>query len=351
MCPEPPAGQSWHGLEAISSPDGPIAVNEYYARHPEMMLGTMKLEGTMYRGSEPTLDGELTPELLRKAVEALPAGAYIPRDEARGPPPALLDADAFTGIKDGAYAVRDGAIVVRNGNSFEPANLTVSAEARVKGIMAVRDAVRLVFRTQLEDAPEERIIEARQLLNTIYDSFVQRYGALSSRDNLRAFASDPDQPLLLSLEIYDADEKRAQKTAIFERRTLERRKTAEHVETAAEALAISLNEVGRIHWPLMEKLTGHSPRQLQRELDSLVYRNPEGDWETADCYLSGDVRAKLRTAEAAAGLDPSSYRRNVEALLEVQPKPSAVWVTAGPVCWGGAISAPVLVPPGYRPVT
>ncbi len=314
-----PAGQAWRGLETIDSPDGPIAVNEYYARHPEMMLGQMKLEGTMYRGSEPTLEGQLTPELLRKAVESLPEGAYIPRDEARGPPPAVLEADAFTGIKDGAYAVRDGAIVIRNGNSFEPASLSVSAEARIKGMMAVRDAVRLVFRTQLDDAPEERIIEARKLLNNIYDSFVARFGAISSRDNRRAFSSDPDQPLLLSLEIYDADTRRAQKTAIFARRTLERHKPAEHVETAAEALAISLNETGKIHWPLMEKLTGHSSRQLQRELDSLVYRNPEGEWETADHYLSGDVRAKLRTAEAAALLDPSSYRRNVEALMEVQP--------------------------------
>jgi N12 class adenine-specific DNA methylase len=185
-------------------------------------------------------------------------------------------------------------------------------------MMAVRDTVRLVFRTQLEDAPEERITEARKLLNNIYDSFVARYGAISNRENSRAFASDPDLPLLLSLEIYDADTKHARKTAIFERRTLQQHRHAEHVETAAEALAISLNETGRIHWPLMEKLTGHSSRHLQRELDSLIYRNPEGEWEAADRYLSGDVRAKLKTAEAAAGLDPS-YRRNVEALKEVQP--------------------------------
>jgi N12 class adenine-specific DNA methylase len=185
-------------------------------------------------------------------------------------------------------------------------------------MMAVRDAVRLVFRTQLEDAPEDTITEARKLLNNIYDSFVVRYGALSSRDNLRTFSGDPDLPLLLSLELYDADTRRAHKTAIFQRRTLQRHRPAEHVETAAEALAISLSETGRIHWPLMEKLTGHGSRQLQRELDSLVYCNPEGEWETADRYLSGDVRAKLKTAEAAAGLDPS-YRRNVEALKEVQP--------------------------------
>jgi N12 class adenine-specific DNA methylase len=315
----PQAGHAWRGLETIDSPDGPIAVNEYYARHPEMMLGEMKLDGSMYGGSEPTLEGQLTPELLRSAVQWLPEGAYIPRDEARGPPPGLLDADALTGIKEGGYVERDGAIVIRNGNSFESTNLSVSAAARIKGMMAVRDAVRLVFRTQLEDAPEERIIEARKLLNSIYDSFVAWYGALSSRDNCRAFGSDPDQPLLLSLEIYDAETKRAQKTAIFNRRTVQQHKHAEHVETAAEALAISLNEVGRIHWSLMEKLTGQSSRQLQCELDSLIYRNPEGEWETADRYLSGDVRAKLKTAEAAASLDPSSYRRNVEALKEVQP--------------------------------
>jgi N12 class adenine-specific DNA methylase len=311
-------GHDWRGLEMIESPDGPIAVNEYYARHPEMMLGKMKLEGRMYRGSEPTLDGELTPELLAGAVDLLPQGIYIPRDEARGPPRAILDTESFTGVKDGAYAERDGEIVIRNGNSFEPANLSISAAARVRGMMAVRNAVRLVFRTQLEDAPEESILEARKLLNSIYDSFVARFGPLSGRENSRAFASDPDLPLLLSLEIYDAENRYARKTAIFERRTLQQHKAAEHVDTAAEALAISLNEAGRIYWPLMMKLTGRSERQLQRELDSLIYQDPEGEWETADSYLSGNVRAKLKTAETAASLDPS-YRRNVDALKEVQP--------------------------------
>jgi N12 class adenine-specific DNA methylase len=99
---------------------------------------------------------------------------------------------------------------------------------------------------------------------------------------------------------------------------LEHRRVADHVETAAEALAISLNETGNVHWPCVEKLTGRSPRQLQRELEGLVYRNPQGDWETADRYLSGNVRVKLSTAEAAATIDPS-YRRNVDALKELQP--------------------------------
>lgn len=313
-----PSGESWQHLEAIDSVDGPIEINEYFAHHPEMMLGKMKLEGTMYRGAEPTLEGTLTRELLARAIDRLPKGAYVPKDEGRGPPPQVLDGEAFAGVKDGAYAARDGTIVIRNGDSFEPTALSSSAVSRIRGMMAVRDAVRLVFKTQLDDAPEERITEARKLLGQIYDTFVWKFGPLSSRDNIRAFAGDPDQPLLLSLENYDAEHKRASKTAIFERRTLQKYVPATHVDTAAEALAISLNETGGIDWKRMSSLTGHSARQMQHELDAMVYRNPEGDWETADRYLSGNVRTKLKTAEAAATID-RSYARNVEALKAVQP--------------------------------
>ena len=124
------------------------------------------------------------------------------------------------------------------------------------------------------------------------------------RDNIRAFADDPDQPLLLFLENYDAETKTAKKTAIFDRRTLERYKPVERVETAAEALAVCLNESGEIHWPRMMQLAGLTAPQLQRELGSLVYCNPEGGLgETADRYLSGDVRAKLAAATAASSLD------------------------------------------------
>jgi P-type conjugative transfer protein TrbL len=171
----------------------------------------------------------------------------------------------------------------------------------------------------LDDAHEEYITEARNLLGDTYDSFVARYGPVSSRENVKAFAGDPDQPLLLSLENYDPETRTATKTLIFERPTLERYRPVDHVETAAEALAVSLNETGEIHWPRMEQLSGRKARQLQRELGSLAYRNPEGGaWETADRYLSGNVRAKLATASAAAEID-SSYSRNIEALKAVQP--------------------------------
>ena len=222
-------------------------------------------------------------------------------------------------VKDGAYAVRDGVLVIRQGASLETAKVGGSVAFRIRGMLAVRDAVREVFRTQLEEANDARIIEARKHLNAIYDSFIWRYGPLSSRENVKAFAGDPDQPLLLSLENYDPETKRAHKTAIFERRTLERYKPVEHVETAAEALAVSLSETGEIDWPRMEAVTGNTTRALQRELGSLIYRNPEGgEWETADRYLSGDVRRKLATAKAAAELDPG-FAPNIEALEAVQP--------------------------------
>ena len=167
--------------------------------------------------------------------------------------------------------------------------------------------------------PRNTLPRRARLLGDTYDSFVARYGPVSSRENVKAFAGDPDQPLLLSLENYDPETRTATKTPIFERPTLERYRPVDHVETAAEALAVSLNETGEIHWPRMEQLCGRNARQLQRELGSLAYRNPEGGaWETADRYLSGNVRAKLATASAAAEID-SSYSRNIEALRSVQP--------------------------------
>ena len=324
-----PRGEAWRELSTIATPEGGIAVNEYFTQHPEMMLGEMRLEGSQYRDREPTLAGELSPELLKQALSKLPQNICASRntgpDRARPPPQSgeLAETDG-TDVKDGAYAIRDGLLKIRHGAVFETAKVPGALAWRIRGMLAVRDAIRLVFRTQLDevapdDAQEQRIAEARALLNDLYDSFVRNYGPLSSRENVRAFAGDPDQPLLLSLENYDPESKRARKTAIFERRTLERYKPVAHVETAAEALAVSLNETGEVHWPRMEQVTGRTARQLQRELGSLVYCNPEGgQWETADRYLSGDVRRKLAAATASAALDPA-YGRNIEALQAVQP--------------------------------
>ena len=180
-----------------------------------------------------------------------------------------------------------------------------SVRARIRGMLQVRDAVREVFRTQLSDAADGTIVEARSHLNRTYDFFVSRFGPLNARENVKAFAGDPDHPLLLSLEEFNPETKRATKTAIFNRRTLERYRPVERVETASEALLVSLNETGEINWPRMESLTGRCAPDFQDELGPLAYRNPEGgEWETADRYLSGNVRAKLVVAQAAGAIRP-----------------------------------------------
>ena len=317
---ETPPGESWMELSPVVTPDGPLEINEYFARHPEMMLGRMGMESRQY-GPVPALIGNLEPGDLGKAVSLLPAAVYKNR-ESQGPVLRAISEQvpAAGAVKEGGLAERDGQIVRRRGDAFEPLTLPATARARIRGMLQVRDAVREVFRTQLSDAPDEAIVEARRRLNRTYDSFTSRFGPLNRRENARAFAGDPDQPLLLSLEEFDPETRRAAKTAIFDRRTLERYRPVERVETAAEALLVSLNETSEISWPRMESLTGRSASELQDELGSLVYRNPEGGvWETADRYLSGNVRAKLAAAQAAEPIDPA-YRRNVEALQAVQPK-------------------------------
>jgi N12 class adenine-specific DNA methylase len=316
----PTHGESWIELRSIDTADGPIQVNEYFARHPEMMLGRMGIETGQY-GDAPALIGNLAPEALEKAVSLLPAAVYKGQS---GPTRALrLDLDqvpAAGAVKEGALAEQDSEIVVRHGDAFETLKLPASVQARIRGMLQVRDSVREVFRTQLSEAPDQTIVGARSRLNGVYDLFVSRFGPLNARENVKAFAGDPDQPLLLSLEEFNPETKRATKTAIFDRRTLERYRPVERAETASEALLVSLNETGQIQWPRMESLTGRSSAELQKELGPLVYRNPESaTWETADRYLSGNVRAKLAIAEAAKQTDPA-YHRNVEALKAVQPK-------------------------------
>src|SRR6266700_892896 len=182
-----PAGESWTETEPIEIEGHAIALNEYYVHHPDMMLGRMTLEGTMYRSAEPTLAGERTEDCLRQAIEALPERVYIPRNQDHAPSIAtpIADPEQFSGIKDGAYAEIEGKIVKRCGNRFEGKSLSDLDALRVRGLMQIRDAVRLVFSTQLDDAPEEQIIEARQHLNRVYDRYISRYGYIYSSKNTR----------------------------------------------------------------------------------------------------------------------------------------------------------------------
>jgi len=310
-----PAGHAWEDIRTIETPEGAAHINEYFAAHPEMMLGKPSLEHGQY-GREFALTGPVDIAALDCALDRLPSNAYHSRSTGAtvvNIPPTCES------VKEGAYVEHEGRLFIRRGERFEPCTVSSTNAVRIRDLVHLRDAVREVLRTQLEDRPETAIIAAREGLNEVYDSFVSRYGAVSTRENTRAYAGDPDLPLLLSLESYDPQTETATKAPIFERRTIERYTPAEHADSAAEALLITLNEMGRVDWTRIEQLTGKTAPEAQEELDALVYRNPEGGtWETADAYLSGNVRAKLAAAEAADRID-SSYRRNVRALEGVQP--------------------------------
>ncbi|HEV2330646.1 MAG TPA: DEAD/DEAH box helicase family protein, partial [Verrucomicrobiae bacterium] len=183
----------------------------------------------------------------------------------------------------------------------------------------VRDAVRECLRTQLEDAPEDEIQLARALLNQAYDRFISRFGPLSDRVNANAFESDPDLPLLFSLENYDSEKKKATKTGIFRERTIQKQKPVKSVNSPKEALLVSLNEKGHVDLEHMESLIHRPTEEFLPELKGVLFLNPQTQaWETEDHYLSGDVREKLKVAEAAAIADPR-FAENVEALKTVQP--------------------------------
>jgi N12 class adenine-specific DNA methylase len=327
-----PKSESWLNLAPFQAktrrPDGSrgeteVTVNEYYARHPQNMLGELAVDRGMYSAETKELQGELTPELLDAAIARLPENIVTPWESGTDLSAGAVAAIEFPeagAVKNHAYAVKDGVVMVREGDVFRPANVPKSTADRIKAMLPVRDAVREVFRTQLSDASEHEIAAARQKLNRVYDSFVKQHGPLNLPANYKAFAADPDAPLLLSLENYDPEAKTATKADVFSKRTIERYKPVEKVETASEALAVTLNERGRIDWIRMQELTGRTPEELQEELGELIYQNPDTrGWEPQDEYLSGNVRDKLAAAEAAAKSDPK-YQRNVDALRAVQPE-------------------------------
>ncbi len=316
---------AWEMVADYAADDGSIvALNEYYVQRPEMMLGTMKSVHSRY-GMQPELIGAIDALQLEKVIrENIPNYVYKPRalesTAAPVPPQLVPDVNILSEIKNGAYTTVDNILGIYLDGIFTPIDAKSKAEPRIRGMMKIRDCVREVFRTQLSDASEKAIVDARHNLTYAYDRYVRDYGCLSNKENCRAFADDPDAPLLLSLEeSYDDATHKAKKAAIFEKRTLETYQPVLSAETAAEALAVSLNEYGRLEWGRMSALTGQSITSLQRELGSLVYENPSTSaWETADEYLSGNVRQKLVTARHAANLD-KKYLRNIAPLEGIQP--------------------------------
>jgi N12 class adenine-specific DNA methylase len=320
---ETPSGITWLNLAEHANRDGAVfQINEYFAANPHMMLGHMANAGTMYRSSEPALvaDERDLSAALGEAVASLPRGIYRSAERNTSEPPNRETMIAPDDVKENAFTLHDGGIAIRTGATLTPIlNLPDETARRIRGLVKVRAAVREVLRTQLEDLADEEIVDARRRLNLVYDQFVARFGAINESANRRAFRGDPDLPLLCSLEDYNSDTKRAAKAAIFDERTIQKARRTIAAESAADAVVFSLNEKGRVDLPYMETLLGCRPEQFLPELKGLVFHNPETEqWETEDQYLSGDVRAKLTTARAAALAQPH-YVENVSALEAVQP--------------------------------
>ncbi len=339
---ETPAGPAWIGLQEHLNADGrAFQINEYFAAHPEMMLGVMRNEGTMYRGNEAALvsDGLDLGEALRGAIAKLPRGIYQ-APELSQPLTARELILAPDHVKQNAFVVQeDGSLAVREGDSLSVlTKMPAQTARRIRGMIRVRDAVREALRTQIEESDDAIVIAARRQLNLHYDQFVSRFGAINGSANVRAFDGDPDLPLLRSLEDYNAETQRAQKAAIFRERTIQQARPLLAAETPRDALILSLNATGRMDLEHMERLLSRPPEEFLPELKGLIYRNPQTEqWETDDQYLSGDVRAKLRDAQAAAMADPA-YQENIAALEAVQPadltaseidaRLGAVWIPA-----------------------
>ena len=320
---EAPRGAAWKKVVPFTTTKGQvIPINEYYFKNPHMMLGKMTLAGRMYKRNEPTLesDGQELKDALAAAVKLLPENIYeTVKRSVRAAEAEAIPAPGH--VKPNAYTLHDDEIALREDDKLVPLpHLPIQTKLRIRGMIRVRDAVRQCLRTQLNDDDEDEIKLARALLNQAYDRFVSRFGPLSDRVNALAFRGDPDLPLLFSLENFDTETKKATKTAIFRERTIQRLKPITSVESPKEALLVSLNEKSRVDLPHMAKLLRRPKEEFLPELKGVVFLNPQSqEWETEDHYLSGDVREKLKIAEAASSTDPR-FRENVEALKSVQPE-------------------------------
>jgi N12 class adenine-specific DNA methylase/predicted O-methyltransferase YrrM len=301
-----------------------FSINEYFATHPEMMLGQMRLARGMYRDGEPVLapdDRELG-EALAQAVARLPQNIYEAQTQSTGEKvfdPAIPAPDY---IKPNAYCIHaDGRLCLNEDGVLQPLDdLPVEMRSRIRRLIAVRDAVRDCMRSQLDGSGEGPVVEAREQLNFAYDRFVSRFGAINAPINQRAFHGDPDLPLLLSLENYDEETKVAVKASIFRERTIHHKQPVESVGSPKEALLVSLNEKGRVDLQHMASLLARPAEDFLPDLKGMIFLNPQTkQWETEDQYLSGNVREKLDAANAASVADVR-FHENVEALKSVQPQ-------------------------------
>ena len=303
-----------------------ITMNSYFVQHPEMVLGTMQMESTRFGKLEPACKADKDrplSELLHEAMQRI--NGEIPEyeseiDQISDEQDNSIPADP--NVRNFSYTLVNGQIYFRENDRMTPATLSMTAENRVKGLLEIRDSVRSLIEYQTNDYPEEVISTEQENLNRLYDAFTQKYGLINSRGNYLAFAADESYFLLCSLEVLDDEGNFKRKADMFTKRTIKPHREITSVETASEALALSIGEKARVDLGYMAQLTGKTQEEIVTELQGVIFRVPNTEparYVAADEYLSGDVREKLKVAEIAAKSDPA-LTLNVEALKQVIPK-------------------------------
>lgn len=300
-----------------------ITMNKYFVDNPDMILGTMEMDSTQYGRPDSTCkpyEGIELKTLLDEAKEKITGeiteyeiGDIEEREET------MLPADPS--VKNFSYTIIDGKVYFRENSVMAEQDLPITTISRIKGMIELRDCVRDLIDLQTEDYPEENIKVAQAKLNRMYDNFVKKYGIINSRGNRLAFEADSSYYLLCSLEVMDSEGRFVRKADMFSKRTIKAYKEITSVDTANEALIISLSEKASVDLEYMSKLTNKTQEELVKELDGIIYKLPmeNNKYVTSDEYLSGNIREKLKMAEASVGMHPE-FATNIEALKKVMPK-------------------------------
>jgi len=336
-------GANWFDLKEIQTPDGPTKINEYFADHPEMMLGEMRLQSTMYRDNEPVLigDAEGLQDRIAAAAQNMPKGAFVARDTP--PPPPIHGNDIAAGIKDGAFFLQDGKLHQRREGQGFAHPLNAEDHDRVTRLVGMRDVVNDLLATQLAGGENSaaQAEHGRAKLRDAYDAFVAKHGPINKEErtvtsrlnklgepvtitrypNIAKFMADPDAWKVAAIENYDTETGKAKRADIQTKDVIDA-PMERQINGPSDALAASLDFTGGVDLDhIAQSLNLQTQEDVVRHLGDLVYQNPDGrKWETADSYLSGDVVKKLDDARAIAAED-TSYMRNVSALEKVQPEP------------------------------
>ena len=306
----------------LSQDENGISMNSYFVEHPEMVVGSMEMVSGPYGMESTCVPDDSLPfeEQLQKSLSFI-EGSYeeIELEELNEELIAEV-IPAVPEVKNFSYALIDDRLYYRENSLMRPVEASEGMLERIQGMVAIRDCTRELIRLQLEDYPDEQIHFRQKQLNDLYDSFVKDYGRIYSQTNKRAFHQDSSYCLLCSLEKQDEEGNFLGKADMFTKRTIKKAEVVTSVDTASEALAVSLAEKAAIDFKYMSELSGKDEDTLIDELTGIIFKNPlSEEWETADAYLSGNVRNKLEAAETFAKNEPM-YAVNVEALKRVQPR-------------------------------